>query len=587
MIEFYQKEFQRFEEKIKTGKKQILLLAMLRLSFFAGICLAVYLLWGQNLWVVLSIIIGLVVFMQLVIRHSQKKKQVDYFKARKTINDTEIDVSKGDFNNINNGAKYIHPRHPFNQDIDLFGNGSLFQRINRTSSEQGEQFLADWFNKNSIQEVSEKQKSIQELSKKTEWRHHFIALSQLNKEKNILPHQIKWMKNYKPFLPNWILYLVIGFSLASIGMITAYSLGYLTIIQLLYWLLFGMFIVGLRVKKTTALYNTVVKFKDAIGQYSELTLAIENEKFETSILQNLKNQIKTDNGKTASIELKKLARYSEGLGNRNNILMSPIINGFFLWDYYYGLKIEKWICENGTDVSNWLDTVFAFEGLNSLGNYAFNHSEFIYPTIKSGTFHLNSKELGHPLISKNKCTTNDVSIKNEDFFIVTGANMAGKSTFLRTLAMNILMANCGLPVFAQKFEYSPIQLISSMRTTDSLENESSYFHAEISRLKYIIDQLQNNNYFIILDEILKGTNSKDKAEGSAKFLQKLLKTGSTGIIATHDLSLCELENQFSQITNYCFEAKIENDELSFNYKLNKGICQNMNASFLLQKMGIV
>lgn len=587
MREFYQKEIEQFEEKVKAGKKQLLVLSMLRLGIFLGIALAIYLLWGQNPWTLLTAFAGIIVFTQFVVRHVQKKKQVAYLEARKKVNEVELEVLNGNFDSIENGEKYIAPNHPFNQDIDLFGNGSLFQRVNRTATNQGEVFLANWFNDNSTENVLEKQKAIQELAEKTEWRHHFIATAQLNKDKNISNEKIQWLQEYQPFLPKWINWLVGGFSLLSIGMIIAHSFSYITLIQLVYWLFLGIAIVGFRVKKTTTLYNSIVHFRDSFTQYSEIMHAIENETFESEILQRLQERIKLDGGKTASIELRKLARASDNLGNRNNILMSPIINGFFLWDYFFGRKIEQWILENGNDVSVWMNTLFAFEGMNSLGNYAFNHSEFIYPTIQSGDFKLNSIELGHPLISKEKCVTNNVEINNQEFFIVTGANMAGKSTFLRTIGMNLLMANCGLPVFAKSFEFVPTLLISSMRTTDSLENESSYFHAEISRLKYIIDRLQSDNYFIILDEILKGTNSKDKAEGSAKFLQKLLKTGSTGIIATHDLSLCELEQQHSQISNYCFEALIQNDELSFDYQLNKGVCQNMNASFLLKKMGIV
>lgn len=165
--------------------------------------------------------------------------------------------------------------------------------------------------------------------------------------------------------------------------------------------------------------------------------------------------------------------------------------------------------------------------------------------------------------------------------------MAGKSTFLRTVGLSIVMANNGLPICAQSFAYTPIKLISSMRTTDSLSDNESYFFSELKRLKHIIDTIENEEHFIILDEILKGTNSKDKAKGSQQFVEKLVRTKSTGIIATHDLSLCELEGQLSEVKNYYFDAEIVNDELYFDYKLKNGVCQNMNASFLLRKMGIV
>ena len=182
---------------------------------------------------------------------------------------------------------------------------------------------------------------------------------------------------------------------------------------------------------------------------------------------------------------------------------------------------------------------------------------------------------------------NDFTIENQQFFIITGANMAGKSTFLRTVSLAIVMGNMGLPVCAEEFKYAPIKLITSMRTSDSLADNESYFFSELKRLKFIVDEIKTEEYFIILDEILKGTNSTDKAIGSKKFVEKLVSSKSTGIIATHDLSLCEIEKDLSEVQNYYFDAEITNDELSFDYKLKEGICKNMNASFLLKKMEII
>jgi DNA mismatch repair ATPase MutS len=229
-----------------------------------------------------------------------------------------------------------------------------------------------------------------------------------------------------------------------------------------------------------------------------------------------------------------------------------------------------------------------FDAYNSLGNYAYNYPHSVYPSLSQNERVLiSATSLGHPLLKDEARVTNDFKLDQLDFFIITGANMAGKSTFLRTVAINLVLANVGLPVVAKSFEYTPIKLISSMRTSDSLVNDESYFFSELKRLKFIVDQMKVDRYFIILDEILKGTNSKDKEEGSKKFVQKLVSTQSSGIIATHDLSLCELSNELTQIKNYYFDAEIVNDELYFDYRFKKGICQNMNASFLLRKMEIV
>ena len=200
---------------------------------------------------------------------------------------------------------------------------------------------------------------------------------------------------------------------------------------------------------------------------------------------------------------------------------------------------------------------------------------------------MKAKNLAHPLLDPKKRVANDFEIEKENFFIITGANMAGKSTFLRTVSLQIVMANIGLPVCAESCSYCPIKLITSMRTTDSLSDDESYFFSELKRLQYIVGEIRTDKYFIILDEILKGTNSTDKAIGSRKFIQKLVGSRSTGIIATHDLSLCEVADELPQVRNYYFDAEIVNDELNFDYRFKTGVCQNMNASFLLKKMQIV
>ena len=228
-----------------------------------------------------------------------------------------------------------------------------------------------------------------------------------------------------------------------------------------------------------------------------------------------------------------------------------------------------------------------FDAQNSLANFKFNHPTFIFPEIKPSKEIIKATHLGHPLLNTDKRIDNDFIINKEEFFIVTGANMAGKSTFLKTISLSIVMANCGLPVCATSFKYAPIKLITSMRTSDSLAEDESYFYSELKRLKFIVDEIKETDYFIILDEILKGTNSKDKAIGSKKFVEKLSNSKSTGIIATHDVSLCALENEFIDIKNYYFDAEIVNNELYFDYTLKNGVCKNMNASFLLEKMEIV
>ncbi|WP_316930920.1 MutS-related protein [Lacinutrix jangbogonensis] len=282
-----------------------------------------------------------------------------------------------------------------------------------------------------------------------------------------------------------------------------------------------------------------------------------------------------------------MSKAMDALDNRNNLISAIFGNGYFLTDIKNSLVIEQWIESYHDKVEDWFEVVTFFDAYNSLGNYAFNHKQYVYPKILEIGKQTTVSELGHPLLKTEKRIDNDFKIENEQFFIITGANMAGKSTFLRTVSLHIVMANVGLPVCAKSSEYVPVKLITSMRTSDSLTDDSSYFFSELTRLKHIVDAIKTDSYFIILDEILKGTNSTDKAIGSRKFVEKLVASNATGIIATHDLSLCEIEKELEEVKNYYFDAQIIDDELYFDYTFKQGICQNMNASFLLKKMEIV
>ena len=275
---------------------------------------------------------------------------------------------------------------------------------------------------------------------------------------------------------------------------------------------------------------------------------------------------------------------------RMNIVISIPLNIFFAWDFQQRIALEKWTLKNSKNLVDWENKLAYLEVLISGATMRYNTSEStIYAKIEKDRNSYESKGIAHPLINSSKRISNDFMLKGaENFYILTGPNMAGKSTYLRSLGINIVFANAGFPVFAETFCIPEITLFSSMRTSDDLSNESSYFHAELTRLKQMKDALlENPNLFVLLDEILKGTNSKDKEEGSKKFLQKMKNLGAKGIIATHDLSLCTLSNEDASFTNFYFDSTISNNELSFDYKLKKGICQNMNASFLLKKMELI
>lgn len=576
-----------FEKQVAALKQRFFVLSMLRLTAFLLMVGAVYFSWGNALLVSTSILVGITVFLALVAQSTNVKHRQKYAAHMQRIQEVELAGIDGDFSSIPNGQEFAHDLHFYNEDIDLFGPGSLFERLNRTETKGGMHTLAAWLNSNSIDGIESKQVLIQELKNKVDWRHHFKASAALIETETSSENVLHWLKDYTSFVPKFFRWVIIAFGILSAGVIVAYSIDFISESYLLYWLFLGLAISGPYVRRITHLYNSANKMRDTLAQYAVLLQAIEEETFQTEELLKRQQAIRTE-GTKASDHLRQLSKRIDYLGNRNNFIFAPIANGLFLWDIYFTLRIDAWFASNDASVEVWFSTIEYFDAANSLANYAFNHPECVYPElVQDGSLVMEAKGLAHPLIKAEKVVRNDFQINPEEFFIVTGANMAGKSTFLRTVSLSIVMSNCGLPISAQQFRYKPVRLISSMRTSDSLQNDESYFFSELKRLKFIVDALSSQQYFIVLDEILKGTNSKDKAEGSWKFVERLLSTKSVGLIATHDLSLCELASTYPSVRNFCFDAQIIDDELFFDYTLKNGVCTNMNASFLLRKMQIV
>jgi len=583
---FYNEQITSHKEQLSALKTKLNVSSVLRLLVFLLIALGVYLFWGETKIIVGVLVIGIALFLFLISRHAKLQYQRDLAKSLIDINKTELKVLERDFYELPDGKSFQPAEHAFSQDIDLFGRGSFFQYANRTALESGGQRLADIFLANDISDISQKQEAIQELAPLATWRQKFSGVASLVKTEVKAPAVVEWLKNYKPFTFNGIKLMSRIFSGISIAVFALYFLGLISG----YWIFavfgLGMAISGRYVKKVSSVSADTSKIQSTFDQYHKLLLAIEEQPFSSTLLSRKRTSIISEK-QIASNVLKKFSRHLDALDQRNNVLVAFIANGFFLRDLAIVNDIEKWIDKHHIDVANWFEVITSFDAYNSLGNYAFNHPTHSFPEIKENGSGIQAQKIAHPLLNPEVAVKNNFDINETQFFIITGANMAGKSTFLRTVGLQIVMSNIGLPVCAEKATYGPIKLISSMRTTDSLTDDESYFFSELKRLKFIVDTIDQEQYFIILDEILKGTNSTDKAMGSRKFVDRLVKSGATGIIATHDLSLCESAEELEAVENYFFDAIIENDELYFDYTFKKGICQNMNASFLLKKMKIV
>ncbi|AUC74973.1 MutS-related protein [Olleya sp. Bg11-27] len=583
---YYSANIANYAAEVSKLYKQLTSLSIARLLVFVATAVGGYFTFGS--WPLFAgvLVAGAIGFVFLLSKYTTIKATYNLKKELVTINKEELKINSGDFFDRDGGLQFQDPNHNYALDIDLFGRGSFYQFINRTTIDDGSQALANSLKANATEAIVLRQEAIKELASKADWRQQFQANAGLIKVETKATTILEFLKSHQPILPQFFKTIPLIISVLTLILFGLAIAKLIPIAMTGYWLLVGLVITGRYVKKINVLSANTDKMRDTFRQYAVLLSAIENETFTAPLLLEKQAQIQLKDKKASQI-LKELSKGMDALDNRSNLISALFGNGYFLTDIKNTYAIEQWL-ENYSDiVEDWFEVVAFFDAYNSLGNYSFNHQQYVFPQIVAKNSDTSVTGLGHPLLKSEKRVDNDFEIKNQQFFIITGANMAGKSTFLRTVSLHIVMANVGLPVCAKSSVYSPVKLITSMRTSDSLTDDSSYFFSELTRLKYIVDAIKKDNYFIILDEILKGTNSTDKAIGSRKFVEKLVASHATGIIATHDLSLCEIEDHLKEVKNYYFDAQIIADELYFDYTFKKGICQNMNASFLLKKMEIV
>jgi DNA mismatch repair ATPase MutS len=314
---------------------------------------------------------------------------------------------------------------------------------------------------------------------------------------------------------------------------------------------------------------------------------VEARNFTSAELNRLKAGLQ-ESGRSAGDNIASLGRLITALDNRNNFLLVGFLNGLFMWDLRFAISLEKWKEKYHSQMGLWFNILGEADTIASFGTFYFNNPGFVFPVIRHDETRINARGIAHPLLPETERVSNDILIeKAGKINLVTGSNMAGKSTYLRAAGVNMVLAMAGAPVCAESFEFHPLPLYTSMRIGDSIQSRESTFYAELKRLKQIIEASEKEEILILLDEILKGTNSKDKLTGSRALIIQLIKNRASGIIATHDLALGDMEPLYpGNIKNYSFEVNIENEQFTFDFKLNEGICKTMNATQLMKKMGI-
>jgi DNA mismatch repair ATPase MutS len=340
-------------------------------------------------------------------------------------------------------------------------------------------------------------------------------------------------------------------------------------------------------KQVSLIHDHISKQEGMFLKFSTIIKHIKTFSFENEYLQQLKGKLLGHDNLEKQLNI--LSKLIKKLDYRLNVIVAIVLNLLFYWDIQYSYKVEKWMKDNSPNIPSWLETIGEFDAYLSMSVLYYNNSDWSFPTIIDNRLIIDTKEIGHPLIDKDNRVTNDYKIESKSKFdIVTGSNMAGKSTFLRTIGTNTVLAQNGCPVCAKSFTVSNIKLITYMRIIDSLEDNLSTFHAELERIKSILKYVEeNDNCFLLLDELLRGTNSQDRHVGTIALIKQMMRNKASGMIATHDLGLTDMIKDYpDNIRNYNFGVKTKDGELYFDYKLTYGVCDSFNASILMKKIGI-
>ncbi|WP_223857700.1 MutS-related protein [Sphingobacterium micropteri] len=591
----YQERIQHTKDEIQRLHKAINKNSFARLFvIIGGGALLFYLVQKENVLLlalaVLAIVLG---FAYLIRRQSKLEKQHADAVAFLRVNENEITLRDTRLTLYDDGIKFEDGRHPYTSDLDVFGQFSLFSLLNRCATTLGVAKLAEWLQcASSKQEIEDRQVAVAEIATDLDWSQHFQARLLFNTQqeidiKSFLASYFKgagltfgnaFMRFYVPITP-FLLLAGVLFSLFVMPIWTG----------LLLWGLVHLFWTLGMAGKVSLFSSRIDKVGQILAAYAEGLVLVEEKTFKAAANRHLQQQLCPE-GKPLSMAFQELSKLINNLDARNNMLVGAVLNIILLWDFKFVMKIVSWKSKYEASILEAFDVVAEFEALNSLAILKRNHSSWATPELLSNTTDdkILAVEMAHPLIPVSQSVANDYSNEHHRIALITGSNMAGKSTFLRTVGINAIMAYAGAVVCASEFRLPIYNFISYMRIKDSLNESTSTFKAELDRMKFILDTVeQDKDSFFLIDEMLRGTNSVDKYLGSRAIIRKLTDREGKGMVATHDLQLASLEEENKgKIENYHFDIRVEEGEMLFDYKLKHGRCTVFNASLLLKGIGI-
>lgn len=584
---FYQAELAKAELSVKAAQLKVRKLSIVRLLVFVFLAYTVFLSLDTQLWLFLSVAL-IILFLAVIKLYVKADELLQYATNQVRVCKDELNCQETGMYNKNTGSSYLHTDHPYTADLDIFGDRSLFSYINRTETVMGENALVEALLNPpmEVNEIRERQVNTQELASFPDFLLSYKTRARIaGSHKQTYSLLLHWLQDKPVFLTKKIIPILLWLipALAALGFFLAYQ--YAAYGLLIGVILFNWFFAGLYLKQVNQIHHWVGKQKSVLASLAQLNQLVAAQPFQSKRLIQLQQQ-----HQDFLANLKQLSTLASTFDQRLNTMLGPIFNSLLLFDMQCVWRIEKWKQQHSEHMLNWLQAFGEMELLVTQGSFVFNHQHYVFPEVSEQKLTFQAIHLKHPVMREEAVGNSFTYHQNNKVFIITGSNMSGKSTFLRTIGTSILTGMMGLPVNATSLMFSPVRLMSSMRITDSLQDHTSYFYAELKRLKLIIDQLDQSKVpaLLLIDEMLKGTNSKEKLEGSIMLIEKLVHQECVSFIATHDLALGALEQRFpNAVVNYSFESRIEKDELVFDYQIKQGIASSTNATYLLRKMKIV
>ncbi|MBZ9689188.1 DNA mismatch repair protein [Clostridium estertheticum] len=583
-----------YDNLLKKQNETISFISLLRfLVFVSGLGFIIFFYLRPNYYLCLSALIAtLVIFIFLAIKHNKIKRNKIRCSILSEINKNCIKRLNNNWKEFSDsGDDFSDEDHNYSKDLDIFGESSLFQWINACTTYLGRKKLKDTFSSPiySIQQIHKRQDAIKELSNNIGWTQRFQAEAILSENKNHNPEGLfQWVQiKNEFFLKSWVIAVIRILPIITISLLVSslvfsnvsYKIGLLAIVL-------HIILLSLGYKSASIDLDTVHQYKNTILIYNKLLLHIEKKTFSSEYLIKLKEKLVNSQGITASFQIKKLVNLVNLISDRKNMYYIPI-NILTLWDYQCLINLQRFKSASGASLKSWLEVIGEMEALNSLSSIAYEHRDWTMPKFQEDPPIFKAKSLGHPLLGTSR-VYNDVHIeKSQNILLITGSNMSGKSTLLRTTGINLVLAYAGAPVCAENFYCSIMDIYTCMRTSDNLEKNISSFYAELLRIKKLVTATENKApLFFLLDEIFKGTNSIDRHTGAKVLVSKLSTENALGFVSTHDLELGEIEKTNRKVKNYHLKEYYKDDKLYFDYKLRSGVSTTRNALYLMKMAGL-